>query len=309
MRRVAKTVAERILLHAGPAALSRRLHRGRDLVLAYHNIVPDGETILGEASLHLPRQQFAGQLDLLLRAAVQVVSLDELMEDTRHSERTHPLSRVAITFDDAYRGATHAGVEELIRRGLPATFFVVPGLVGDHTFWWDALSATGSDLGGGIRDAALNDARGRNDEVLAWARRTGIAIGTVPEYARSASEAEIRAAVAQKGIELASHTWSHPNLALLSEGECRDEFAQADAWLVTRFGLPPRWLSYPYGLYGETAERASADNGYHGAFRIDGGWLTGRDERQNLFRLPRLNVPAGISLDGFALRLAGLLSG
>lgn len=117
--------------------------------------------------------------------------------------------------------------------------------------------------------------------------------------------------VAHPGIELASHTWSHPNLARLSEAECKREFASADAWLRERFALEPSWSSYPFGMHGAAAERAAASSGYRGVFRIDGGWLPARsDQRLRFrFRLPRLNVPASISLDGFALRLAGLLGG
>jgi hypothetical protein len=41
-------------------------------------------------------------------------------------------------------------------------------------------------------------------------------------------------------------------------------------------------------------------------FLVDGGWLPPRPD--NLFALPRLNVPAGLSADGLALRLSGLFA-
>jgi peptidoglycan/xylan/chitin deacetylase (PgdA/CDA1 family) len=309
MRQIVKAVAERTLLRAGPAALYRRLHRGRSLVFAYHNVVPEGEAVAGDTSLHLPRHAFARQLDQLLEADVEVVTLDELMNAVLHSTRADPIPRVAITFDDGYRGAVQIGVEELARRGLPATFFVVPGLVGDHTFWWDALSASGTSLKPQVRKAALDKAQGRDDKVMAWARRQGLAIGTVPEHARSASEAELRAAAIHDGIQMASHTWSHPNLAQLNEEDCRSELERAAAWLRERFGAQPQWLSYPYGLHGEAAERAMSASSYKGAFRIEGGWLPRSPGRNGTVRLPRLNIPAGLSSEGFALRLSGLLCG
>ena len=309
MRRAVKTVAERMLLHGGPAALSRWALRERGLVLAYHNIVPEGQLIVGDESLHLPRRQFAEQLDLLLASRLRVVSLDELMDDLLDPEVTDPSPRVAITFDDAYRGAVEAGVEELVRRDLPATIFVVPGLVGGQTFWWDAISASAAGLKRRTRDAAIEVARGRNEEVIAWARRQGVTVGTVPEHARSADEKELHAAAAHEGIRMASHTWSHPNLARLSEVECRSEFVHAADWLKKRFGDDPRWLSYPYGLHGEAAEQAAAATDHRGAFRIEGGWLPSSLARLDVFRLPRLNVPAGLSPEGFSLRIAGLLCG
>lgn len=293
-----------MLLHGGPAAIARRSHRGHGLVLAYHNIVPDGEAIGGDASLHLRRRDFARQLDLLLDSGIRIVTLDELLGQERKD--TESVRRVAITFDDAYLGAVEAGVAELVHRRLPATFFVVPGLVGGRTFWWDALAATGG-LSDDTRVAALEEASGRSDEVVAWAQTHGIPIGTVPEHARTATESHLHAAVAHPGIELASHTWSHPNLARLTETECKHEFESADAWLLERFSVEPRWASYPYGMHGVPAERAAASAGYRGVFRIDGGWLAPQSEQRLRYRLPRLNVPAGISSEGFALRLSGLL--
>lgn len=106
---------------------------------------------------------------------------------------------------------------------------------------------------------------------------------------------------------MASHTWSHANLTKLSEEECLSDFGRAADWLRQRFHEDARWLAYPYGLYSPAALRAAAAIGHWGAFRIDGGWLPRSLERRDLFRLPRLNVPAGLSREGFALRLAGLL--
>lgn len=307
MRGMIKAMAERTLLHAGPATLNRWLYRGRNLVLAYHNIVPEGERILGDVPLHLPQRDFARQLDLLLEALVDIVSLSELMDAALHPDRRDLTRRVAITFDDGYRGAIQAGVEELVGRGLPATFFVVPGLVGGQTFWWDALSAFNSNLNTDLRQAALVEACGRGDEVIAWSRRQGLALGSVPEHARSASETELRVAAAQHGIQMASHTWSHPNLARLTEDECRDELTRAADWLLERFGRSPDWLSYPYGRYSSATEDVVRTTDYRGAFRIEGGWLPRPLDRHAVLRLPRLNIPAGLSGEGFALRLSGLL--
>lgn len=304
MHRLVKRGAEWMLLHGGPASVSRLALRGRGLVLAYHNVVPAGEAMRGDASLHLRQHDFGLQLDLLLESGARVVSLGELLGSERKEIGTVP--SVAITFDDAYLGAVLSGVYELERRCLPATFFVAPGLVGGRTFWWDALATSGG-LSEGIRSRALEDARGRTDEVLAWARQHRLPISTVPEHARSATESQLAAATSRPGIELASHTWSHPNLARLSESECGREFELADTWLRERFSVEPRWLSYPYGMHSEAAESAVASAGYRGAFRIEGGWLPRRREERRMLRLPRLNVPAGISSDGFALRLAGLL--
>src|SRR3989454_12415715 len=109
------------LVHGGLAKLGRVRRREHTLVLTYHNIVPERSPPFGDRSLHLPRPLFVRQLEQLLRTHA-VVPLEDVLAPARPSHRP----RVAITFDDAYRGATVMGVEELTKRGLPATLFVVP---------------------------------------------------------------------------------------------------------------------------------------------------------------------------------------
>jgi putative NADH-flavin reductase len=122
MRTALKATAEILLMGCGLARLSTLRKRTGALVLAYHNIVPDGHaSSIGERSLHLPQRTFAAHLDILARYC-EVVPLDAILDETPSETRDRP--RVAITFDDAYRGAATAGVDELSMRGMPATIFV-----------------------------------------------------------------------------------------------------------------------------------------------------------------------------------------
>jgi hypothetical protein len=76
------------------------------------------------------------------------------------------------------------------------------------------------------------------------------------------------------------------------------------AWLRERFQAVIPWISYPYGAYSIAVEDAARRAGDRAGVRIDGGWFA-RD-RRTTFSLPRLNVPAGLSRNGFVLRTAGL---
>ena len=80
VRHTLKGAAERFAVASGAAAARRRRLRGRALVLAYHNIVPDGEPRVGDTSLHLPQRAFAAQLDLLLSTHT-VVPLEQAWVD------------------------------------------------------------------------------------------------------------------------------------------------------------------------------------------------------------------------------------
>lgn len=313
-RQVAKRALELGLERGGVAALSRWLARRGTLVLAYHDIVPDnaGEPLLGagDRSLHLPQRAFAEQLDALV-ATHEVVSLECALEEAlgrgvAAARRQARRARVAITFDDAYQGAVTSGVEELARRGLPATIFVAPAFVGAGTFWWDALATRHSrGLDPAVRARALHECRGLDADVRRWADSHGVARCELPPHARCASEEELARAAARPGITLASHSWSHANLTRLETAELHDELQRPLAWLRERFTDVCPVLSYPYGLSSPAVERAAAHAGYRAAMRISGGWL--RAGEASAYALPRLDVPAGLSRAGFALRAAGVV--
>ncbi|MEO8449794.1 MAG: polysaccharide deacetylase family protein [Gemmatimonadota bacterium] len=293
LRSAVKAGVERILVALHNAGLARGPGSAQ-LVLAYHNIVPRGQPAVGDLSLHLPQDVFSAQLDLLTEHA-DVVSLERLLAGPNGGLRP----RVAITWDDAYQGAVTVGVEELRRRNLPGTMFVAPGCLDGFAFWWDALADPARGLAGEVRTAALEEGAGLTTRVRAMAAAHGWTWREMPSYARTATEAEVRDA-AGNGLTLGAHTWNHPNLTRLTPDERRDELLRPLAWLGAA-GLPS--LAYPYGLWNPAVAREAADAGYRAGFLIDGGWWAGT--REDGFKIPRLNVPAGLSRDGFTLRLYG----
>lgn len=302
LRSSVKAVAEVVLARGGPARIARVAGRSSTLVLAYHNIVPDHAEITGDPSLHLPRTAFAAQLDELARTH-DIVPLDALRgPDPKRVRRP----RAVITFDDAYRGAVTIGVEELARRGLPATIFVAPGFVGGRAFWWDALATAGSgELPAPFRELALTSFRGVDRLIRERAPAYGLMEIEPAPYAVAATEEELRWAARVPGITFGSHSWSHPNLARLGPEELRAELVDSLAWLSVRLDPVVPWLAYPYGVSSLAVERAAAEAGYVAALRVTGGRIPRRGA--NPYSIPRLNVPGGLSIHGFVLRTAGLI--
>ena len=294
-----KRLAERVLGLGAPLFRVRRAWAGDALVLAYHNIVPHGDRAVGETSLHLPQAAFADQLDQLIQTH-DVIPLGEIT--SRSAKGGRP--RVVITFDDAYQGAVTAGVRELQERSLAATIFVAPAFVPRGNFWWDVYAGADGELPAAFRDFALNTLAGDDAAVRSWAAGNGKSPNTLPLHATVASEIELLEASRVPGITLGSHTWSHCNLASVSDAKTEHELAASLEWLDTRFGSAARWLSYPYGLCNARTADIARRVGYAGAVHIDGGW-TNRSAQS--FGLPRLNIPSGLSIDGFRLRAAGLL--
>jgi len=302
-KHVLKGLVERFLaIGTAKNSLFRSRVRSWGLVLAYHNVTRGEGAGQGDRSLHLPKDRFAKQLDLLVETC-DVVPLTTILSPPVEVDRP----RVVITFDDAYRGAVTWGVEELARRGLPATIFVAPEFVGGSSFWWDILADTKAprDQYVDFRIKALQCYRGVDRVIRKHAARCGVVENRVDEYAVAANEAELQEAVAVPGITLGSHSWSHPDLTRLNDEELQQELQRPLQWLYDRFESVTPWLAYPYGRSSATVRNAVAEAGYTGALLVSGGWIS--PETCEPFEVPRLNVPSGMSQDGFALRIAGVL--
>lgn len=297
--RAAKVVVESAL---GSAAWSPRLAAALDssaLVLAFHNVIPDSETPRGDQSLHCSLSRFREIIDWLPEVFDVVEAGSAFTQDSR--------PRAAITFDDAYAGALALAVPELVQRGLPATIFVISGMDEGQTFWWDALADPREGLSAGLRERALTEGSGQEETVRALARANGWSLQDLSGPFVAAQWKEIVNAAGLPGIDVAHHSRTHANAAVLDRETLVSELASGKAELETRLpGVKP-WLAWPYGRSSARARAIAMESGYEVAFRVDGGVWRNSDPPPPRFRLPRLNVPAGLTLKGFRVRAIGLL--
>lgn len=301
MRTLVKGVLETISSRLTEVGAHRQSALDGALVLAWHNIVPPGERQAGEHSLHLPWDDFVEQLDAL-QANADIRPLGDILTRRHCTDVNKP--QVALTFDDAYCGAVETAIPELLRRGVPFTLFVTPSLLDGACSWWDRLAPNDSGaLSPNIRMTALQKFRGDTDEVLSWARASGITLQELPEHARGARAVDVRQLAARPQAELGGHGWTHRNLAVLDESSLQDELVQPFRWIRSCGVAGPIPLAYPYGLHTPIVDRLALAVGYSNAFRVDGGWV--RSTAANSFLRPRMNVPAGMSIRGFMARLGG----
>jgi peptidoglycan/xylan/chitin deacetylase (PgdA/CDA1 family) len=107
--------------------------RGRGVVLMYHRIADVADNRRG---LAVSPRHFGEQMAVLSQWATPV-PLTELAARRRPSgDRV----QVAVTFDDGYADNFVCARPVLERYGVPATFFIVSGLVGSgQAYWWDVL--------------------------------------------------------------------------------------------------------------------------------------------------------------------------
>ncbi len=290
-----------MLAHAGAPRLARWVHRDALLVLTYHNVIPNGgHATRGEASLHVEQAQFGEQLDVL-RETHDVVSIIDVLNGRRASGDR---PRALITFDDAYSGAVTLAVEELAKRRLEATIFVAPACIG-RAFWWDALAGgTGGELPSSVRNCALFAYGGDENRVRQWADASGMTMTQPHDAQRCATLLELRAASRIPGITFASHSWSHPVLATLHTDELSQELGRSLRWLRDTLGSIVPALAVPYALSCPAVEIEARRQGYAAVFPGNRGWVSSRGPLP--FALPRQNVPAGLSLNTFRLRISGV---
>jgi peptidoglycan/xylan/chitin deacetylase (PgdA/CDA1 family) len=296
MRARLKAAAERALVETGFAAALRVARGRRTLVLAYHNVVPDGEAVPG-MSAHMPVSDFRRQL-LWLAERADVVPLREVLEDPAGARRP----RVAITFDDGYRGALELAIPILDEHGLPATFFIAPGLLGAGSPWWDALPLEGWER----FDTVFVQLQAREERVRGWANGQGMVSRRLPAIFKPGSVDEALSLAGHDRITVGAHSWSHPNLATLRADELDGELARPGRWIAERFPNSVPWVAYPYGLNSVLVREKTAAAGYEAGLTVQGGWMPRRGADR--YALPRQNIPAGLSLRGFMLRLSGLFT-
>ena len=140
-------------------------------------------------------------------------------------QRPSPPKAVALTFDDGYRGLLDHALPVLERFGFRATFFLVSDRMG-ATNTWDARH------------------------------------GDPPRSLMGWSEA---AALVGQGMEIGSHSRTHPFLTDLSEPEMESEIRGSKETIEDRLGRPVRFFSYPHDLHDSRSRRLVASAGYTGA--------------------------------------------
>lgn len=301
IRRVLRGAAERVL---GGAIAERRLrtrHPNQVLVLAFHNVVPDGSTPRGDRSLHLPLSRFRELIERLLELC-RAVPLPAAPPPPAPSPSP---SQFAVTFDDAYRGALTLALPELVRLGVPATVFVPTALIGDHDFWWDAIADPGDGLDGRTRRMLLHDLAGEDHAIRAWAAREGRPLRRMPPLWRTGTLPELRVAAALPGVTLGSHGARHQALDRLDTTVLDQELREPLEWFQAQGLRCDRSVAYPYGASSSLVAERAAAAGYRTGWLVSGGWL---DPAADLHALPRLNVPAGATTRGLLLRAAGFLA-
>lgn len=65
------------------------------------------------------------------------------------------------------------------------------------------------------------------------------------------------------GHMIGSHTWSHPDIALLTDAELNDEITKVETALMKILGVKPRFFRPPFGSYSDASLKVLESRGYY----------------------------------------------
>jgi peptidoglycan/xylan/chitin deacetylase (PgdA/CDA1 family) len=234
----------------------------RLLVVCWHNVEP---------SWTFPAARLDGferQLRVLA-AAGDVVALSDGLDALAGNGRLSPRA-VALTFDDGYRDNLERAVPLLQRLGLPATFFLVPGLLsGTVEPWWETLywaftrrtcqrlawegervDGAGPQRWRAALDRIVEELKRRpahaRDRVMEDMVRQLAPAGSRQERAAFMDWDGARRLVAH-GFSVGSHSLTHPILSQEAPERQLQELAESRRLLEDRLGVTVDVVAYPNG--------------------------------------------------------------
>ena len=96
------------------------------------------------------------------------------------------------------------------------------------------------------------------------------------------------------GIEIISHSRSHPHLTELNSSQLMDELAGSKAELLAMGFSPVNIFVYPYGEYNDIVKQAVKDTGYIGARVADEGF---NDRSTDSYLLNDMHLESDVTVD------------
>lgn len=259
-----KTVLLYIFKLFGGFSLTRKVTRGHPRIIMYHRVLPlpdhDATTL----------DNFIEQLDLI-KKYYEVITLNELItaqENGKSLKRT-----VVLTFDDGYYDFYEYAFPELKARGLKATIFVTTGFVDNQLWLWpdqlryclketkfkefyvDELTSifsphkNFSKCWNEIADYCLTlDECEKKKFIESVFEKAGV---IKPEHPpnefRPVTWTQLDL-MAKEGIEVGSHSHSHPILTKVDYKQLKDELNESKALIKKHLSLDDIGFCYPNGL-------------------------------------------------------------
>lgn len=127
----------------------------------------------------------------------------------------------------------------------------------------------------------------------------GIITGMIGNHEHM-TEIQIKKCI-EAGIEITSHTVSHPDLAISSEEDIKQQITESRDYLETTFGIDIIGFVYPSGKYNDTVVRILEEEGYKIAVTAEYGEADLENDKMLL--LPRIRIDNRDGYEGFVKKI------
>lgn len=279
-------------------------------IIMYHGIDSQDQPLLAEQLEYLDRH-------------FRVISMDQLVHNLT-SNSSPKQNEVVLTFDDGLMNNATVVYPLLSRLGMPATFFVCPGLIDSGRWLWThearcrlrTLALTQLvDLAHSLPCAVATE-----DGIVDWMK-------TLDLKSREAAEEKIRrgtrgfkASAADREacqlmdwttldsldpeiITIGSHTLTHPILPTLDDAAIDSEIANSRRLLEQKLNRPVNYFCYPNGSHDLRTSLAAKRN-YKAAVTAENGVVTGTNSA-DIYGLPRIPAARDCALMAWRLHRPG----
>ena len=210
----------------------------------------------------VPPERFARQMQLLQDHDRDAITVTRFARSLTQEGAGLPDRPVVITFDDGFADFAASAFPVLAEFGFPATLYIATRYVGRTSAW-------------------LHKEGEADRPMLDWD--------------------QIRDLQAS-GIEIGSHSHSHPQLDTLPRTAAAQEIAQSKALLEDHLDAPVESFAYPHGYYNQPVQALVAKTGYTSACGVKHALSSTSDDP---FGLARLIIDPDLSDEEFVERLEG----
>ncbi len=227
--------------------------------LSYPVLLPFYHVVSNENLPHIhnykyrSEPEFIDELDFLL-SHYKPVELHELLNPEIQGKKVFHLS-----FDDGLRQCFDIIAPILIRKGVPATFFVNPAFAGNsqlfHRYKASLVVSHIMDHPSDLKHLKISGFDARSVLAIPYhqshilddmALKMGISWNNfLDDYKPYMTEYQIQQLTSQ-GFTIGAHSWDHPEFWLLNEEEQHRQITRSVEWVSERFKMKINAFAFPY---------------------------------------------------------------
>lgn len=294
-------------------------------ILAYHRILDDSHGFSGDKELiSATKNDFEWQVKYI-KQHYNAITFSELFACIE-GKKSLPKNPVIITFDDGFIDNFTNAYQILRENSIPGTFFVSTDYIGkEGTFWFDFVAIAINNLPAGDYENAKHDIKftiGNLDnnkqiirtllskmkriknnerlELIHWLKE----IYNPANISNEIMTWENVREMANNGMEIGSHSVSHPILSQLSASDLNKEIIESKLEIQEQLHIDCNVIAYPVG--GKNAFNKDVEKLVEENYNFGCSYISGVNTKNNMdyYSLKRLHIERDTSKAMFKLLLA-----